>query len=109
MLLEKGQQVVRCRFPCKIADINILRHRKTFPCRLSQRTEGTSQPAGRIVGPGLPAFQETLAEGCSQAEVKRHPITQPRKGIDMDWAVRPETGSFPLIDFVKVLRNLCHQ
>src|SRR5437660_1903528 len=109
MLLEQGQQVVRCRFPCEVADINILRHRKTFPCRASQRTEDTSQTAGRIVGPGLPALQETLAEGCLHTEMKRHPITQRRKGNRPGLGSASRNGLIPLIEYVKVLRNLCHR
>src|SRR5262249_59820505 len=32
VLLEQGQQVVGCAFPREIADVNILRHLRTFLC-----------------------------------------------------------------------------
>jgi hypothetical protein len=32
VLLKQGQQVVGCAFPSKVADVNILRHLRTFLC-----------------------------------------------------------------------------
>src|SRR5262249_43151976 len=46
MFLEQGQQIVGRGIPCEVADINVLRHRRTFPCQAPREDHSAAGEVG---------------------------------------------------------------
>jgi hypothetical protein len=76
VLLKKSQQVVGCAFPCKVADVDILRHLKALPHQARR-----SEPRSAAKGPGTrPGFSSRTSDVvASLASTKK---TKPQEQAD---------------------------